>query len=583
MIRIIAAAIVLVFTSVRASAQRYEADSWQEVQVRKAGTVTALWDDIEPFIYTSPEGQLQGVEYEIMESFRPWLKMKYGVDLTVKWQRAGSFDSIYYKVRTSKQPGVFGWSYYSITAEREAEVDFTPAYMPDVNVLITNNREPMYASAQEFTGRLPEMTAYIQPYTTMEEDVNKIKDAFFRKLRFSTVDNDYDIMRNVAMNERSFGYVPLSIYIVGLQKGIKVKRQSVLSNRRQGFAGVMPQGSDWKPVIDEYFTSEFFRAKAGAIVARYLGSQVKDLVFDRHGASVDDDSTNGMDLVSLEKEIVTRRLMDTAMEAQSQRSYRNFILVVLGFAIILLALLYSRYRVKQRLNNKLREHNRRIVSQNARIEQMNQLLNLKIIQSRMNPHFLFNSLNSIQYFIMGNDKVATMTYINKFSSFLRKVINFGDAIEIELKNEAELVTEYLWLEHSRFSNKFDYTVKMKDGLAAQILPMISLSLVEEAIYGRVLNLPDGTRGNIEVCFSANEDRLSVTVTDNGITAADPVSEEERRIQSADSNVLDKRIELFNLQAGQKIVRKTSGSTANGQILNSTTLDIPQPLFNHLKS
>jgi ABC-type amino acid transport substrate-binding protein len=115
-------------------------DSWEEVLAGKKGTVTALWDDIEPFIYVDKEGVLRGVEFEIMESFKDYLKVKYGIDLSITWERAGSFDNIYQKVKNSARSGIFGWSYYSITPAREKEVQFSLPYMPDINVLITNNQ-----------------------------------------------------------------------------------------------------------------------------------------------------------------------------------------------------------------------------------------------------------------------------------------------------------------------------------------------------------------------------------------------------------------------------------------------------------
>ncbi len=60
------------------------------------------------------DGVLEGVEYEIMESMKSWLLLKYGIDLTIEWQPAGTFDSIYTKVKSSTMPGVFGWSYFRL-------------------------------------------------------------------------------------------------------------------------------------------------------------------------------------------------------------------------------------------------------------------------------------------------------------------------------------------------------------------------------------------------------------------------------------------------------------------------------------
>lgn len=543
-------------------------DSWEEVFRNKKGTVIALWDDIEPFIYKNKQGELQGVEYEIMESMKSYLQLKYGIELAIQWELAGSFDSIYYKVKHSQQSGVFGWSYFSITPPRQKEVQFTLPYMPDLNVLVTNNLEPMYATSQEFTGKIKEMRAYTMANTTMTEDVLSLKNSFYPRLPVVYKEQDYDVMRHIAADSKGFGYIPLSVYIVALQKGIKVKRQHVLSSRRLGFAAIMPMHSDWKPVMDEYFSSNLFRARVGPIIAKYLGSEVKDLVFENV-----QESAPALDLVSLEKEIVTQRLMDTAVEVQKHRSFRNIMLVLFLFVIILSLLLYNRFQTKQKLN-------RQLSVKNDQIEQMNQLLKLKILQARMNPHFLFNSLNSIQYFVTGDDKKATLQYIGRFSAFLRKVINFGDELFINVKDEAELLTEYLWLEHSRFQDKFEYEIRIAPGTkGAATLPLLTLSLVEDALYRGLLNNGNGHKGKLTVDFATRDNMLVVKVTDNGMTRSEADKLEKRKgLLNGDDSMLLRRIELFNAQGKRKIISSKAIEEEDGVPVNTATLEIPQPLF-----
>ena len=74
--------------------------------------------------------------------------------------------------------------------------------------------------------------------TMMKEDVLTIKQNFYKGLQVHEEFDDYAVMEKIARHPNSFGYVPLSIYVMALQKGIKVKRQDVLPNRRAGFAGI---------------------------------------------------------------------------------------------------------------------------------------------------------------------------------------------------------------------------------------------------------------------------------------------------------------------------------------------------------
>lgn len=108
------------------------ADSWASVLKQKRGAISALWYDIEPFIYRTNQTStgMAGVEYELMESFVNYIRNKYEVDLKLEWVDAQSFENIYPYIAKTKKSGVFGWSYYSITNERKKDVKFTPAYMP---------------------------------------------------------------------------------------------------------------------------------------------------------------------------------------------------------------------------------------------------------------------------------------------------------------------------------------------------------------------------------------------------------------------------------------------------------------------
>src|SRR3546814_9302154 len=106
-----------------AMAPAQEMDSCATVQENRKGTITALWYDIDPFIFEDNDGELQGVEFELMESFAAWVKKKYGYEVRVNWTDAGSINGIYDRVHHASNEGIFGWYFFSITPERRQEVD----------------------------------------------------------------------------------------------------------------------------------------------------------------------------------------------------------------------------------------------------------------------------------------------------------------------------------------------------------------------------------------------------------------------------------------------------------------------------
>ncbi len=264
---------------------------------------------------------------------------------------------------------------------------------------------------------------------------------------------------------------------------------------------------------------------------------------------------------------------------QQQGALRNILIILFGSGVLLSAVLYSRFRTRKKLNAQLEQ-------QKQQIEQMNQLLKMKILQARLNPHFLFNSLNSIQYFIAGGDKRVSLQYISRFAAFLRKVINYGDELSIQVQDEASLLREYLWLEHCRFFDKFDYEITVHPSASqASILPFLTHSLVESALYKGILHLNNGHKGKLDIEFLGEEDALLVRISDNGCNRAiSQIAENKKEHVNGDEQMLMRRIELFNAHNQRKIISSAEDNHQSGEAhRHVATLEIPQPLFDLIQT
>lgn len=190
-------------------------------------------------------------------------------------------------------------------------------------------------------------------------------------------------------------------------------------------------------------------------------------------------------------------------------------------AVVLLIMWGGRlYACTVRLRNRLRAQAELLRKQGAEIERMEGLLGLKLLQARLNPHFLFNSLNSIQYFISLDDKKTSLQYIGRFSAFLRKMIQFGDETAIQLNDEAELARDYLLLEQYRFPDRFDFEIHLQgDAGLENVPPFLTHHLVEEALYKGVLHLDRAEKGMIRIAIRPDGDSIRLEITDNGISGA----------------------------------------------------------------
>jgi|TARA_B110000902_G_scaffold93577_1_gene110894 ligand-binding sensor domain-containing protein len=148
-----------------------------------------------------------------------------------------------------------------------------------------------------------------------------------------------------------------------------------------------------------------------------------------------------------------------------------------------------------------------------------QLINseLTALRSQMNPHFIFNSLNSIQYFILKKEPREAYTYLSKFASLMRKILQNSRLKYISVADEIEGLDLYLEMEKMRMDNNLDYTIKTKniEDLKMTNMPtMLIQPFVENSIIHGLLSKEDNRK--LDVLISKENQHLLCTITDNGI-------------------------------------------------------------------
>ena len=141
-----------------------------------------------------------------------------------------------------------------------------------------------------------------------------------------------------------------------------------------------------------------------------------------------------------------------------------------------------------------------------------------MLRSQMNPHFLFNSLNSIKLYIINNDKKNAVHYLNKFSKLVRKILEASSLKEISLAEELETVELYMNIENIRFSNEINFKISIDDDIDIHTIKIPSLILqpfLENAIW-HGLSSKEGEK-NIDLRISrGNKNFIDISITDNGV-------------------------------------------------------------------
>lgn len=172
------------------------------------------------------------------------------------------------------------------------------------------------------------------------------------------------------------------------------------------------------------------------------------------------------------------------------------------------------------------------------------------LSQQMNPHFIFNSLNSIQYYILKNDKTTSNRYLAKFSRLMRMILNNSQHQQITIQEELEALSIYIELESLRFKDKFEYTIIVDEKLDTSIYkipPLLLQPYIENAIWHGLMHKEEG-QGVLTIELKMKENIILCTITDNGVgrdKAAEIKSKKTHTYASHGTKITGNRLKLIS--------------------------------------
>ncbi len=211
---------------------------------------------------------------------------------------------------------------------------------------------------------------------------------------------------------------------------------------------------------------------------------------------------------------------------------------ILGSAIMIITLIYGIVLYRLKTVRSIEFNKRRLVE-----------MELKALRSQMNPHFTFNTLNSIQSFINQRSPETAVDYMAKFAELIRSILENSAEEFIELNRELKTLERYLELESLRFENKFEYEIRVDESIDAsceKVPSMILQPYIENAIWPGLLNKPD--KGKITVKIEPHPKGLVCIVEDNGIGRKKAMAIKEQngsRRKSFGLLISQERLEILN--------------------------------------
>jgi ligand-binding sensor domain-containing protein/two-component sensor histidine kinase len=257
-----------------------------------------------------------------------------------------------------------------------------------------------------------------------------------------------------------------------------------------------------------------------------------------------------------------------------QQWWARGILLLAALLLILVGLRYIIRRIKQAEKRKT-EYNRRIAE-----------LEAKALTNQMNPHFIFNSLNSVQHLILEKEEKQALNFLADFATLMRQMLNNSRKSYISLEEEIAFLTRYLELEKIRFAHSFTYHFILEDALkeyTIYIPPMIIQPIVENAIKHGLA--PKNISGYLEIRLEMVDDLLYCSVDDDGIGWDKSNSIKSSRLikhESTALSVIKERLQIiksFNGSVGKlEIIDKFKSGFGNKE---GTLVEILIPIVKML--
>jgi ligand-binding sensor domain-containing protein len=211
----------------------------------------------------------------------------------------------------------------------------------------------------------------------------------------------------------------------------------------------------------------------------------------------------------------------------------------------IVAAMYVYFRQKLRLEQK----NNELMAQKLQLEQELQKSMLTSIKSQMNPHFLFNALNTIQSYIYTNDKENASLYLGKFSDLTRIILEMSSRESVLLDEELKALVLYIELEQIRFEDKLHYHLSVDEQLQRQSVHIPSMLIqpyVENAIKHGLMHSKN--QWQLDISFEKTGDSIQVVIDDNGIgrkASAAINAQRYKKHQSFATGANQKRLEILN--------------------------------------
>ncbi|MEP7107365.1 MAG: histidine kinase [Ferruginibacter sp.] len=227
-----------------------------------------------------------------------------------------------------------------------------------------------------------------------------------------------------------------------------------------------------------------------------------------------------------------------------------FGIIVLMNTLLAAGIFFSSWQKTTKEKMKAEEEKKNIELELLQAKQRQTEIEMRALRAQMNPHFIFNSLNSINKYILKNDQINASRYLTRFAKLIRLILDNSNSKEVALSDDLEALQLYIEMESLRFGNKFTYGIIVDEDVRVdtlQVPPLIIQPYVENAIWHGLLHKETDAHLTVSIKKTADY-MLNCIIEDNGIgreKAREMKSKSANTNKSLGMKLTQERISMLN--------------------------------------
>ena len=551
---------LILFTFLPRAHGQSKSNRWSEVKEHSGGTLVVAYSENSPFIYNDAQGNLAGIEFEIMEEFVRYLDEKYDVKLRLEYEHLYDFASLIDTLKNSQRP-LLGIASISSLEERKKDFKITDSYMPDIEIIISSRAFGTVSSLGEFADMVKNNRAVTVTNSTFERDILDLKKDYFPEIKVEYVRHVDFLIDAISNADDAWGYVSLPNYLAYYKSGKDISRQRFFMVENPGLSLATTLTSDWDTVLNEFIEDRRFKPLLDQLIEEHLGKTFGEVVASISNINPDlqpDFAANReVGVLTLEKELQDLKLKQSDLELERKNLFIYVAIIVIGLVMIALFFLYRLVRLKVNTNKSLSEKNEQIQAQVLELNALNIEKNEMI---EIVAHDFKNPLTSALSIsgLLSSDKITgdQKEYLGLLKKSLNKMNRLVTKIlEIKVLESSSFKTNYSDVDLKQVTEQVISALKIQsDNKKIQMVTDLD-EVVTSLDRSLIVQIIDNLISNA-IKFSNPNTKVKVTLKDENQTIRFEVEDEGPGIMEEDKSRLFQKFQKLHAQP-------TNGESSTG--------------------